>query len=436
MKPNPLLPDRRQQRGVVAIIFGLMLVVLIAFAGLVVDVGRFFVIKSELQNAVDACALAAASQLRPGMNDTEVLNRAVAYGTVFSTGGVSSNPAIQNRANFQSAAVNIGARHISFATTLGGPYASDISAASNAHYVKCDVPLTDLPIYFLRILNIFGLGPLGPQTVSAMAVATQGSQTCNLVPAGVCARSTEPVHHGLLPGEWLTLGDKLAPGVFGWMDYSPVAGGTPEVKDGLTAVGQCELPAVGTDARENGKKTSAQDAWNTRFGIYSNPYRIGDIAIIPPDKTGYAYFNNKDSKTGNYYPWANWLRDDSASGPSAFDGSYAGSLNYESAGNTMLAFQSDARTILSGPATFATGGPKNQHDLEGRSSRRLVVVPIVDCDSKPLIIQGLACALMLNPFGRVGGDPINGKLEYIGPASAFPCGNTTVTGPRMSVLVK
>lgn len=435
MKPHFTLPGPRHQHGAVAIVFGLMLVVLIAFAGLVIDVGRFFVIKSELQNAVDACALSAASQLRPGMNDTLVLNRAVAYGTVFSTGGDSSNEDIKNRANFQSATVNIGASHISFASALGGRYASDSASASNANYVKCDVPLADLPIYFLRILNIIGLGPLGQQTVSAMAVATQGSQTCNLVPAGVCAKSTEPVHHGLLPGEWLPLGDKLAPGVFGWMDYSPVAGGTPEVKDGLTAVGQCDLPAVGAPARENGKKTSAQEAWNTRFGIYSNPYRIDDIASIPPDKTGYAYFNDKDSKTGNDYPWANWPRDD-LSGPHAFDGSNAGSPNYVTAGNTMLAFQTDARTVLSGPATFATGGLGKQHDLEGRSSRRLVVVPIVDCTGKPMIIQGLACVLMLNPFGRVGGDPVNGKLEYIGPASAFPCGKTTVTGPKMSVLVK
>lgn len=229
--------------------------------------------------------------------------------------------------------------------------------------------------------------------------------------------------------------EKLAPGVFGWVDYSPVAGGTPDVKDGLTATGQCDLPVVGAAARENGKKTSAQEAWNTRFGIYSNPYRMVDIASMPPDKTGYAYFNNKDAKTGNNYPWANWPRDDLAATPSAFSGTNGASPNYESAATAKAAFQADAHNILNGPAAFATGVGE-QHDSEGRSNRRVVVVPVVDCTAKPMIIQALACALMLNPFGRVGGDPVNGKLEYIGPASAFPCGNTTVTGPRMSVLVK
>ena len=58
-----------RQRGSVAIMFGLTLVVLIGFIGLSVDLGRFFVIKSELQNAMDACALSAASQLKPGAGD-------------------------------------------------------------------------------------------------------------------------------------------------------------------------------------------------------------------------------------------------------------------------------------------------------------------------------------------------------------------------------
>ena len=68
MKQRASPCSRRPQRGVVVIVFGLMLVVLIGFAGLVIDLGRLFVIKTELQNAMDAWALSAASQLRPGFN--------------------------------------------------------------------------------------------------------------------------------------------------------------------------------------------------------------------------------------------------------------------------------------------------------------------------------------------------------------------------------
>jgi len=51
-------PDK--QRGAVAIITGLAMVVLVGFAGLALDGGRLYLTKTELQNAADACALAAA----------------------------------------------------------------------------------------------------------------------------------------------------------------------------------------------------------------------------------------------------------------------------------------------------------------------------------------------------------------------------------------
>ena len=51
------------QRGAVAVLVALMLVVLIGAAGIVLDLGRLFVAKTELQNAADACALAAAREL-------------------------------------------------------------------------------------------------------------------------------------------------------------------------------------------------------------------------------------------------------------------------------------------------------------------------------------------------------------------------------------
>ncbi|MEZ5662936.1 MAG: Tad domain-containing protein [Burkholderiaceae bacterium] len=80
------------QRGAVAVILGITVTVLIGFAGLAIDLGRFFIVKTELQNAMDACALSASTQLRPGQNNPNALTRAIAYGRVFTTGGVSENP--------------------------------------------------------------------------------------------------------------------------------------------------------------------------------------------------------------------------------------------------------------------------------------------------------------------------------------------------------
>lgn len=51
------------QRGVVAILVAIMLVALLAFLGLVVDIGHFMVVRGQLQNASDAAALAGAREL-------------------------------------------------------------------------------------------------------------------------------------------------------------------------------------------------------------------------------------------------------------------------------------------------------------------------------------------------------------------------------------
>ncbi|UUZ47585.1 pilus assembly protein [Massilia sp. B-10] len=58
MKPGPHLRTPRRQRGAIALLFGLTLVVLLAMHGLVLDLGHLYVLKSELQNGADAAALA------------------------------------------------------------------------------------------------------------------------------------------------------------------------------------------------------------------------------------------------------------------------------------------------------------------------------------------------------------------------------------------
>jgi Mg-chelatase subunit ChlD len=53
----------RRQKGVVIILIAIMLIVLVAFVALSVDVGVVYTAQSELQNAVDAAAMAAAHAL-------------------------------------------------------------------------------------------------------------------------------------------------------------------------------------------------------------------------------------------------------------------------------------------------------------------------------------------------------------------------------------
>ena len=65
---------RRDERGSVGTITAIFLTVLIGFAGLVIDMGHLFVVRSNLQNVADSASLAAASSL--GYGPDEARNQA------------------------------------------------------------------------------------------------------------------------------------------------------------------------------------------------------------------------------------------------------------------------------------------------------------------------------------------------------------------------
>lgn len=57
------LPSRRRQRGALVIMLAASLVALFGFLALVIDLGRTYLVRTELQNAADAAALAGAKEL-------------------------------------------------------------------------------------------------------------------------------------------------------------------------------------------------------------------------------------------------------------------------------------------------------------------------------------------------------------------------------------
>lgn len=61
---------RGNNRGIAVIYIALLIVPLVAFAGLAIDIGYMYVAKSQLQNAADAAALAGAAVLSEGSKST------------------------------------------------------------------------------------------------------------------------------------------------------------------------------------------------------------------------------------------------------------------------------------------------------------------------------------------------------------------------------
>jgi Flp pilus assembly protein TadG len=419
--PIPSAPLRdRQQRGAVAIMFGLTLAIMIGFAGLAIDLGRFFIIKTELQNAMDACALAAASELRPGQNNVNALTRAVSHGRIFSTGGVDDPvtaplegniAAIKNKANFQSTVLDVQSANISFSQTLNGTYQTIADGANynTAAFAKCTFPMTGLPIFFMQVLNPL----LTTQTVSAMAVATLAPSASNCaIPIGVCKvpGTTAATSFGLTVGQWIAppAGTSYGTGNFGWIDFTPPAGGANELASLMTSAGQCTM-GLGTAVGQSGVNASVEVAWNSRFGIYRSGAGNPQVTTAAPDITGFSYTS------------ATW-----PAGASAYRGSSGATPNYQSSASGHAPYQ------LSPP------NPDNkitqaQHTNFGRN-RRVAVAPVVNCavwntppGSAQPSIEGWACVLMLNP--KLTGTDRYG-LEFLGlsTAAGSPCAATGEPG--------
>ena len=55
--------ERRKRRGAVVVLMAIALIIFIAMAAFMIDIGRLFVLQSQIQSSVDAGALAASFQL-------------------------------------------------------------------------------------------------------------------------------------------------------------------------------------------------------------------------------------------------------------------------------------------------------------------------------------------------------------------------------------
>ena len=218
----------RKQRGAIAIIVGLSIAVMVGFAGLALDGGRLYVNKTELQNAADACALSASFELT-GAPTIPLANFPIANdaGRLVAT---------RNRVGFQGAAIAGGNVTVEFGATLNGGFAAAGAATANSKYVRCTIQETGITPWFMQVLGF------GDQTVSSLATASlvPSQNACTAIPIGLCRANSTPPNYGFVPGQWYCSlfdgGACPAPeagpitGNFGWIDFSPPAGGASELR--------------------------------------------------------------------------------------------------------------------------------------------------------------------------------------------------------------
>lgn len=406
----------RGEHGAVAVIVAVTIAVLIGFVGLALDLGKLYVTRSELQNSADACALAAARDL------TGAVNLSVSEAAGITAGHL-------NYALFQGAAVQLAInRDVTFSDSLSNPFVTKgaVAVPANIKYVQCKTSRANIGNWFIQILNVLPGVSVANATVSATAVATIGAaQTTCAIPVFVCKAGTET--NPPTAGETYAIGDwfgaktgsppSFGSGNFGWaaLDGSNSA---KSLKDELTG-NYCSLPAVGSSVGSPGNMVADSAAYNTRFGIYANPFSQADGT---PDFTGYAY-------TATTWP----------AGRDAYG-------DFVTKRKTFTSYQGDG-TPSPPYSGVSTSGSSAATNYSAGADRRLALAPEVDCgqllSGHKADVISWDCVLMLDPMGSGGGaGPVH--LEYRGSSTAAgsPCatqgtpGSGSSVGPQVPVLLQ
>ncbi len=420
---------RPEQRGATALLLALCLPVMLGMVALGLDLARAYILKAELQNAMDACALAASSALT-GANDPMVYDVARAHALVLvnpQAQGQAARPAASvNRLFLQTEVPTASAIEVSFSAHLDGPFVTATSAQtlglppSQARYARCRHTDSPRALWMLPVLQALGVNVVQTISMQAEAVAALASaQNVCAMPLAVCAApgSTAAQAWGLTVGSRLTSVDNpntgYGSGNFGWADFSPPNGGASELAALLEGQGACGVQK-GQAIGQPGQVNAVGRAWNTRFGLYA---ASGEALLAPPDYTGWGYA----SGSGHL---ADYLSRRAARAP--FQGQTGGSV---------------------------VGLTATQHAQWG-GQRRLVTVPIVDCSvwndgkgSATPVVLDLGCVLMLAPV-RTGSRPSGPgvansfDVEYLGRAGdpGAPCASNGAvggnTGPMVPGLVQ
>lgn len=259
----------KAERAAVAPTIGLSLFALIGVGGIAFDYARLAAMDSELQNAADQAALAAASQLD---GDSGARTRA--------TGAAQNLIENYTRMSNDGDGTGITVPTITFYSDSGTAPGTVATSDTDAHFVKVTVGAREAFYALTPVVGAFSSG-----NVDASAYAGVGSAVCKVPPVMMCNPDegisgsdfpdTDPTSSGYDVGKGIRLvaggsGGSWAPGNFGYLETG-IGSGANALEEALGAnvpPGEClDADSVTT---KPGLNTSVTDAINTRFDIFEN----------------------------------------------------------------------------------------------------------------------------------------------------------------------
>jgi len=256
----------RSEDAAVAPIVAISLFGLIAVGSIAFDYARMATLDTELQQAADQAALAAATQL-DGRGDS--MDRA----------NTAASNLVQNQTLFANEAG--GTRNVTVSTTDPPVFYSAYDSASDsgtvitgttsddqksARFVQVTITAREAFFALTPIVQMFSSGAL-----SAHAIAGLGSGICNVPPLMICQPSDDfPTSADIGKGLLLQPGPKIgswAPGDYGYLDFG---NGKSGLKTNLGANSDALNCMSGENVpTEPGNAASAPLALNTRLDMYA-----------------------------------------------------------------------------------------------------------------------------------------------------------------------
>lgn len=248
------------ESAAVAPTLAIIMFMLVAVGGIAFDWSRMATLDTELQNAADQAALAAASQLDGEANAvdraTSAARNLVANLTYFAN---DSDP---DATNITIASVEFYSSYNPDRANLSDSPGNATTSDADALYVRVTVETRRANFAFTPVVAAFG------GNVTAHALAGMGSAFCNVPPFMVCRPDAtfNPDDH-IGAGMRLVIGSATTPGNFGFLQTGFGSG----AENLARAIGYNDSFGGCVAARgvvtEPGDKQSVRAAFNTRFDM-------------------------------------------------------------------------------------------------------------------------------------------------------------------------
>lgn len=257
---------RRRQRGIAIVIVVIGVLALIGMAGLALDMGHAYVVKTRLQNALDAGALAGA----------RVLNK---------TGSVDAATTAA-LAEFANNYPDAGVVPVVATSPTLVPF---VAGGAEPQFLRLSVDTLPVSFYLAQVLPGAG-DTIGVGSTAVAGAAPTGTTVCRAIPVMFCAgNSDDDCSDGSCFGytvgaeiELTLKSDKksLGPGNYGLIEIS-CGPGADCVRKALAGGEAFCFTEGGTVSTEPGKEVGPVDqGLGTRFGLYQGSMNSTDY---PPD---------------------------------------------------------------------------------------------------------------------------------------------------------